>query len=96
MAVLLLGKWAVRCDEDAGGKSTAPGPRAFGNLGDKLDQGQEMPTPRLYHGKKETVQEKHYGVASRAASLLRHESKTPRRETVLTQGQASSRNQESP
>jgi len=45
---------------------------------------------------KETVQEKHYGVASRAASLLRHESKTPHREAVLTRGQACTRNQESP
>jgi hypothetical protein len=43
--------WQAGCPlrSNAGGRCKAPGPRAFGNLGDKLDQGQGMPTPRLYH-----------------------------------------------
>jgi hypothetical protein len=32
LAVLLLGRWAVRCGEDAGGRFNAPGPRALGIL----------------------------------------------------------------
>ena len=60
--------------EDAGGRCNAPGPRALGNLGDKLDQSQEMPTPRLYHSKRNGTREKNHGrSATRRASRLRHQ-----------------------
>lgn len=60
--------------EDAGGRCNAPGPRALWNLGDKLDQSQEMPTPRLYHSKRNGTREKNHGrSATRRASRLRHQ-----------------------